>query len=163
MSKKDRNQEKRLEKQRQAELDRKRKQRLPFLFGGVLLVILAVIGIGILSQSYDDTQTATAELYKNEISVEKLQAKLEAKEDFYAYYYQPSCEHCKVVSPMLMPLADELGKTVLPVNIYKKDDAWDDYKIAGTPTLIHFQDGKEVARIVGEHPEDAFRKFLTAN
>jgi thioredoxin-related protein len=37
------------------------------------------------------------------------------------------------------------------------------YDIEGTPTIIHYENGKEVARIVGEHPEEDFQVFFDKN
>jgi thioredoxin-like negative regulator of GroEL len=60
-----------------------------------------------------------------------------------------------------MPMAEEMGKPLFPVDIKNKKAAWDQYKIEGTPTLIHFKDGKEAGKIVGEQPQATFRDFLS--
>ncbi|MGB8956729.1 MAG: thioredoxin family protein [Tumebacillaceae bacterium] len=134
--------------------------RMTIIFGVVLLVIVGLIAFGALSKNYDKTAEANSDLYKNEISLEQLKTKIDGKEDFYAYFYQTGCEHCKVVSPILIPLAEGLNKPLKPVNIYQKQEPWKEYNISGTPTVVHFKDGKEVKRIVGEHPEADFRNFL---
>ena len=134
--------------------------RMTIIFGIVLLVIVGLIAFGALSKNYDKAAEATNDLYKNEISLDQLKTKIDGKEEFYAYFYQTGCEHCKVVSPILIPLAEEMDKPLKPVNIHQKQEPWKDYNIQGTPTVVHFKDGKEVKRIVGEHPESDFRNFL---
>lgn len=161
MSKKDRNAEKRIAKQVKADLQRRRQKRLPMIFGAVLLGIALLGGAVMLNNSYNSAQEEMEDLYKNQISLTQLEEKIANKEDVYAYFYQPDCEYCKIVSPMLFPMADEMNKMIYPVNVKGKDDAWMDYKLEGTPTLIHFQEGKEVGKIVGSHPQEAFREFLT--
>jgi thiol-disulfide isomerase/thioredoxin len=160
MSKKDRHEDKRLKKEKKALLEKRRKQRLPLIFGGILLLIAVVVTVGVLSQQYDAAETASVDLYQNAITPEELQKKIDSKEEVYAYFYQPNCEHCKVVSPFLIPMAKEMNKPLFPVNIYNRRSAWEKYNISGTPTLIHFKDGKEVGKIVGSNPEADFRKFL---
>ncbi|WP_157721932.1 thioredoxin family protein [Tumebacillus avium] len=160
MSKKDRNQQKRDLKAQRRERELKKKKRLPIIFGAVVAAIIVLIGAVVLSNMYDENRQQQAALYQNEISTGEMEKKIANKEDFFAYFYQPNCEHCKVVSPMLMPLADELNEPLFPVNIYNKSDVWTEYTVAGTPTLIHFQDGKEAGRIVGEQPKATFEEFL---
>lgn len=46
------------------------------------------------------------------------------------------------------------------MDIEKLDAPWDEYKIKGTPTIIHFKDGKEVSRISGEQPKDKLKEWL---
>ncbi|WP_157729588.1 thioredoxin family protein [Tumebacillus algifaecis] len=160
MSKKNRNQEKRDIKALRRERDRKKKKRLPIIFGAVLAGIIVLIGAFALSNMYDESRQEQAALYKNEIASGEMEKKIANNEDFFAYFYQPDCVHCKVVSPMLMPLAEKMNEPLFPVNIYGKSDVWEKYTVAGTPTLIHFKEGKEVGRIVGEQPESTFEEFL---
>jgi thioredoxin 1 len=163
-TKKERNMEKRIKKQMREEATRKRGKMMPILFGAVVVVIMLIIGGTVMSNSYDSSKQTAASitnLYKNEITPEQLKAKNEKKEEVYAYFYQPTCEHCKIVSPIVIPMAEGLNKPLLPVNIEKAAEPWKQYNIPGTPTMIHFKDGKEVGRIEGEHPESDFRDFLT--
>ena len=48
----------------------------------------------------------------------------------------------------------------LQLNLLEFEDAWQQYNITGTPTLVHYQDGKEVARSEGSNTEEAFRSLL---
>lgn len=160
MSKKDRHQEKHQQKQQKAQQAARRKKRLPMLFGAIIVVIALIITASVLADKFDATAKANATLYSKEISLTALQEKTSAQEDFYAYFYQPSCQHCKVVSPYLIPLAQEMGKPLFPVNIEGKKDAWQDYHIEGTPTLIHFKDGKEVERLDGQYDPSVYSDFF---
>ncbi len=36
----------------------------------------------------------------------------------------------------------------------------DKYNIQGTPTIIHFKDGKEVSRISGEQSKEKFKEWF---
>jgi thioredoxin 1 len=99
--------------------------------------------------------------YQNIILPDELEKKLENKEDTIVYFFSPLCEHCKVTTPVLMPVADEVGVEINQYNILEYEEGWDQYGITGTPTLIHYKDGKEVDRIQGSSTEENFRSVLT--
>lgn len=102
-------------------------------------------------------------LYQDIILPEELEKKLEEKEDVTVYFYSPTCPHCKETTPVLMPLAEDMGVEVYQYNLEEFKQGWDDYRIKYTPTLMHFKDGVEEARIVGGHPEEDFKAFLEEN
>ena len=64
------------------------------------------------------------------------------------------------LSPVLVPMAKDLNVDMKVMDIEKLDAPWDEYKIQGTPTIIHFKDGKEVSRISGEQPKDKLKEWL---
>ena len=65
------------------------------------------------------------------------------------------------LSPVLVPMAKDLNVDMKVMDIEKLDAPWDEYKIQGTPTIIHFKDGKEVSRISGEQPKDKLKNGLS--
>lgn len=101
-------------------------------------------------------------LNDNQIVPHELEASLQRQDEMYVYFYSPLCNHCQRMTPILVPLAKQLKIDVKKLNVLEFPESWRDYKIEGTPTLIHFKAGKEVSRLVGEHPaaeiEDWFRK-----
>ena len=64
------------------------------------------------------------------------------------------------LSPVVVPMAKDLNVDMKVMDIEKLDAPWDEYKIQGTPTIIHFKDGKEVSRISGEQPKDKLKEWL---
>ena len=62
-----------------------------------------------------------------------------------------------------MPLADEMGLDVVQYNLLEFQDGWNQYGIEGTPTLVRYEDGKEVARIDGSREEAVFRQWFEEN
>lgn len=101
--------------------------------------------------------------YQNIVTLDNLEKKLANQEDLTVYFYSPTCPHCKKVTPILMPLAKKMDIDILQLNVLEYDSAWDDYRIEGTPTLIHFEKGRETARIEGERPKGEFQEWLKAN
>lgn len=89
-------------------------------------------------------------MYQNQIIPDKLDEKLANKEDMFVYFYSPTCPHCQRVTPVLVPLAEDLGADVKKLNLWEFDNKWDTYAIESTPTLVYYKNGKEADRISGE-------------
>lgn len=100
-------------------------------------------------------------LYQNQITPDALAELLANGEDLTVYFYSPTCVHCRNTTPVLVPLAEELGIDLKKLNLLEFRDSWDTYGIEGTPTLIHYENGEEANRISGNQPEEVFREFLS--
>ncbi|EPD50734.1 hypothetical protein HMPREF1210_02704 [Paenisporosarcina sp. HGH0030] len=100
------------------------------------------------------------ENYQNIILPDDLQAKVESGEPVTAYFFSPICVHCKAMTPVLMPIVEDINVDLVQYNIYEFEQGWEDYKIKATPTMIHFEDGKEVARMVGSQPKEQIETFF---
>src|SRR5699024_11690109 len=93
-------------------------------------------------------------LYQNQITPDALAEKLDAEEDVTVYFYSPTCIHCQRTTPVLVPLAEEIGVDIKKMNLLEFEDEWNTYDIEGKPTLIHFSDGEEKDRMSGEQSEE---------
>ncbi|MBF0709500.1 thioredoxin family protein [Alkalihalobacillus hwajinpoensis] len=102
-------------------------------------------------------------LYQNQILPDELDEALSNEEDAYVYFYSPTCIHCKNTSPVLVPLAEDMGIDLKKYNVLEFEQGWNDYRIESTPTLVRFKDGKEVDRIVGTQTEDTFKQWIEKN
>ena len=101
--------------------------------------------------------------YQNIILPDALKEKIASGEPVTAYLFSPTCGHCANMTPKLMPIAKEMGVQIDQLNVLEFEEAWDEYKIeerGGTPTMIHFRDGKEVDYRVGDLPEDEIKNFF---
>ncbi|WP_026561147.1 thioredoxin domain-containing protein [Bacillus sp. J37] len=146
------------------------------IFGAIILILFG--GLAFVT-SYQNNQQAEGNVYgksdlkpatidqlddpnyQNIILPDELESKLDNKEDTIVYFFSPECSHCKATTPVLMPVADDLGVEIDQFNLLEYEDAWNQYGITGTPTLVHFQDGKEVARAEGGNTDkEALRTLL---
>lgn len=148
------------------------------IIAGVIVVLFAlIILLNNLSNKQkladnpygtDDLRQSTIDLlgnknYQNIILPDKLEEKIAEGGPVYAYLFSPECPHCMNFTPTLMKKAKELDVHIDQLNILEYNKGWDDYNIEATPTLIYFNEGKEVNRIVGDYSEhlDDLTTFLS--
>ncbi|OZI10575.1 thiol reductase thioredoxin [Bacillaceae bacterium SAS-127] len=101
--------------------------------------------------------------YQNLIMPDELEKKLADGEDVTVYFFSPLCQHCVATTPILMPLADEQGVDIKQYNVWEFEQAWDEFALEYTPTLIHFENGKEKARVTGGASEEIYTQFFKEN
>ncbi|MBE7116702.1 MULTISPECIES: thioredoxin family protein [Bacillus] len=98
--------------------------------------------------------------YTNNINTKQLQEDITNKKDKIIYFYQTNCSYCSKVSPVLIPMASEMDINLQTLNLEKHQNGWNDFKIEGTPTIIHYQNGKEIDRLVGDNKSEVFKEWL---
>ena|SRR5690625_129517 len=139
------------------------------LFGALYFVIDAknkqTIGDNENPYGKDNLKQSTIDLlddplYQNQIIPEDLNKELENEKDMTVYFFSPDCEYCKIATPVLMPVVEDLDIDMKKLNLLEFNSEWSTYGIEGTPTLIHYENGEEVARINGARSEEEFRAFL---
>lgn len=71
--------------------------------------------------------------------------------DFYATW----CGPCKMLSPMLESIANERSEIkVIKIDIDEHEDIAREYGIMSVPTLIYFNNGKEISKTNGFLPKE---------
>lgn len=98
-------------------------------------------------------------LYGNIILPDELDKLLADGEDVTVYYYSPACIHCQQATPVVVPITEELGIDMKKMNLLEFD-LMGYYGLEGTPTIVHYENGKEVARLVGHVEEEEYRAFF---
>lgn len=78
--------------------------------------------------------------------------------DFYAAW----CGPCKMAAPVLDKLSDEFsGKVVIvKIDVDEHPKSGGTYGVLSIPTIIAFNDGKEVTRKVGFGGENGYRQMI---
>lgn len=100
------------------------------------------------------------ENYQNIILPAALEEKIASGDKVFAYYFSPECSHCKNFTPKLMPVAEENGIRIDQLNVLEYEEEMAKYGIEYTPTLVVFEKGEEVTRIVGDYEKDMVQKFF---
>lgn len=96
----------------------------------------------------------TSETYEGEV----LKSEIPVLVDFWA----PWCGPCKMVGPVIAEIAEEYdGKVkVCKVNVDDYGDLAAANAVVSIPTVIIFEDGKPVKKIVGANPADVYEDAL---
>lgn len=77
--------------------------------------------------------------------------------DFYATW----CGPCKMLSPVFESVSEEIKDTkFIKVDVDKFEELCRNYKVMSVPTLILFENGKEVKRKIGFIPKEQLIKFI---
>ncbi|RLL45023.1 thioredoxin family protein [Oceanobacillus piezotolerans] len=98
--------------------------------------------------------------YGNQILPDELAGKVESGEPVTVYFYSPTCVYCQQTTPYLVPLAEDNNIDMKKYNLLEFGQEAAPYAIQSTPTLVHFENGEEVARIVGQRTEEEFQAFF---
>lgn len=81
--------------------------------------------------------------------------------DFYADW----CGPCRMLTPILEKLSKEMkGKAVIAkIDIDKAQRVASDFQVTSIPTLVLFQGGKEIGRLVGLRDEETIKDFVLSS
>jgi len=76
--------------------------------------------------------------------------------DFYATW----CGPCKMLGPIFEEVSKEVDINFVKVDIDNHEKLCREYKVMSVPTLILFENGKEVKRNIGFMPKDKLIEFI---
>ena len=90
---------------------------------------------------------------------------LESKKLVVVDFWATWCGPCRMLSPILDELAEEMEDVidVVKVNVDDADEIAAQYRIMSIPTLIFFKNGKMVDKTVGAMPKNALVEKIKAN
>lgn len=79
--------------------------------------------------------------------------------DFWAAW----CGPCRIVGPIIEELSEEIDESKLKIgklNVDENAHISTDFRVLSIPTMIVFQNGQEIDRIVGAMPKEALVEKL---
>ncbi|MFD1017773.1 thioredoxin family protein [Thalassobacillus hwangdonensis] len=99
-------------------------------------------------------------LYQNQMTPDELEEEIDSGDPITVYFYSPECSFCQQTTPVVVPMTQEMDIDLKKLNILEFEQPWQTYNIEGTPTIIHFDNGEEVARLHGAQSQDDFQSFF---
>ena len=77
--------------------------------------------------------------------------------DFYATW----CGPCKMLSGVLENVEDSIGMPILKIDVDKHEELARRFRVMSIPTVILFEDGKEVKKKIGFMNEKKVSEFIS--
>lgn len=142
----------------------RKKKKFPMIYVYVAIVVIvfgSIFALGSLEKDnvlygkpFSDLNPATrAQLddpnYQNIILPDELDKKIADQDDFFVYMFSSSCVYCKITTPQLVPVAEDLGIEMPKFNLLEFPSYNAKMNINYTPTLLYFKDGVEAGRLEG--------------
>ncbi|AKG74442.1 thioredoxin family protein [Salinicoccus halodurans] len=157
-------------------------------YGIIAIVIIVFIGVFIfMNSSSDDPESLSEsgyypytdkdpgelegatidklddENYQHNKTLDEVGDIVSGGEGEFVYFWSPTCMHCEAATPFLMDAFNSAGEEVTQLNILEYEQAWQEYQIEATPTLVYFENGEEVDRITGNPGNsDDYESFINA-
>ncbi|WP_100372589.1 thioredoxin family protein [Bacillus sp. FJAT-45037] len=124
------------------------------IFGGIVVTLFVLLAV--VTNLQEDPH------YQNTIEPSELNESLQNGQDVTVYYYSPTCPACQEATPRLNEITENLGVNLLQYNI-NEHGGWDTYNVEFTPTIIHYENGEEVARVDSSLTNEEFTTFFEEN
>lgn len=97
-----------------------------------------------------------------DITPNQLQQRIENGENFYVYFYSPTCEECIESEPKLLQAVKELMiRNIVKVDVQKFDYLLKDLQIPGTPSIYVYNNHVLIKGITGGFKTvDEYKNFF---
>ncbi|MFB9327171.1 thioredoxin family protein [Paenibacillus aurantiacus] len=124
----------------------------------VLIALLVIVNTitkdNVYGKSMSQLNPATRELlddanYQNIMLPDELDELKNDKKNFFVYFFSSTCPHCKYTTPELTPLVKELDVDMKQFNTLEFPAYIRSEVIEYTPTLVYYENGVQVDKIVG--------------
>ena len=76
--------------------------------------------------------------------------------DFYADW----CGPCKMLAMEIEKVASEIDIDIVKVNVDEEEEIARKYGVMSIPTLILFENGQELKKIIGFMPKERIKEFI---
>lgn len=97
------------------------------------------------------------------VSDQSFAADVESTGTVLVDFWAPWCAPCKMIAPILEEMNSEIGDKlkIAKLNVDDNPNAAARYGIMGIPTLLLFNDGKPVEKIVGYQPKEQLMAIIS--
>ena len=97
------------------------------------------------------------------VSDQSFAADVESTGTVLVDFWAPWCAPCKMIAPILEEMNGEIGDKlkIAKLNVDDNPNSAAKYGIMGIPTLLLFNDGKPVEKIVGYQPKEQLMAIIS--
>lgn len=75
-------------------------------------------------------------------------------------FWAPWCGPCRMVTPVLEELDNEMNATFIKVNVDEQGEIAQKYGIMSIPTILVMKDGEVKESLIGFQPKEAFEEKI---
>lgn len=75
-------------------------------------------------------------------------------------FWAPWCGPCRMLGPIIEEISSEVTNQIGKVNVDEEEELAATYNVSSIPTVLVFQNGKEISRTVGYQPKQNFLNLL---
>ena len=113
----------------------------------VLALALALVG-GIYYWAAHSAHTST-NLSAPSITPEELKQMIAQNDNFFVYFYSPTCPNCIKAEPLIAKAVQSSKVTLVELNVKAHPEAKAEFQVPGTPTLYYYSDHKLAKGVTG--------------
>ncbi|OQR53365.1 thioredoxin family protein [Bacillus sp. CDB3] len=128
----------------------------------ILSILISVIAIAILIFVFNSKNLKRPN-YTN-ISLQQYKSKIQSNEDFMIYVYKTTCGVCQEMKPSINEVITEGKINLIAMNADEEGNIdrsfFEEQKLQKSPTLLYYQNGKEVERLEGFHSKKELKEFV---
>ncbi|ATW25921.1 thioredoxin family protein [Candidatus Formimonas warabiya] len=127
-----------------------------------LFLVIFIVGICLSLGAYLWQTQASKTLQAPDITPDQLEKMMADGEDFYVYFYSPTCQDCLKSESKLAQAVKKLSITNMKkLDVKKYESVREELQIPGTPSIFVYQKGKLVKGITGAFDTtDEYEKFF---
>jgi thioredoxin 1 len=96
------------------------------------------------------------------INADEFEAVIQSGDKVLVDFFATWCGPCKFIAPVLEELGEELqpGQQIVKLDIDENPEVANTYQVTAVPTMILFQNGREINRLVGVRGEDEIAELF---
>lgn len=123
-----------------------------------LFLAIFVLGIGVSTAIFIWQSQTSLKLNAQDVSPPELQQMIEEDNDFFVYFYSPTCPECIEAEPKVAKAVQLAKVKIVKLDVKKYEDFAKQLDIPGTPTILYYNRHKIVTGITGVYA--TYREYI---
>lgn len=114
-----------------------------------LFAAILILGVLLSAGIYWWQSRPGRHVQAREVSPQELRQMIQDENDFYVYFYSPTCKDCIKSDPKLAEALRSVQVTIVRLDVKKYEEAKEEFQVPGTPSIFYYKDHKLLRGISG--------------